>query len=86
MTEPHEVYPGGGTGPPPDEDELLRLADKAAELDVDDPACPDPAHYGPDPLTSDPADTQPGQGEGDPGELPADIPDAPGQLPEPEET
>jgi hypothetical protein len=43
-----------------------------------DPENPDRQHEPPEVCTADPVDFQPGEGETDGGELPAEIPDAEG--------
>lgn len=64
----------------------LRLGAMTAHADEDfDPEHPDVQHEERGESTDDPADAQMGYGtELNPGELPAEIPGAPGELPAPE--
>lgn len=52
--------------------------------DKDERDHPDLEHeQPPEVITTDEEDTGPGVGQGDPGDLPYDVPDAPGKLPDP---
>jgi hypothetical protein len=99
MTDKPAAYPGGNpSGELPGQQPLTGDFGYDGGADHDpydeadyDPDYPDPAHTPPEPDPAgdgdvvDPADPAQPPGGGDPGELPGEIPEAPAQLPDPEE-